>query len=265
MNTKSAYIESKKSEILSIYESGESFQYIANSLGVCKDTLRRYAKIWGMPVRLGAGGWNRPVGHNRVHARNSEFFSVPTPQNCYWAGFIAADGNITDYGSVRIAIDSKDAHLLEKFKEEVEFTGEINEYKYNRELPGTYKRLEICDPGIVKDLERLWNITPRKTMTLMPPNITDVYHTIPFIVGYIDGDGSISKKNSQIQICGNLQMVKWIRTTIAQFSNIQFTNNIYKCKSIFSLRFQGKNAKKFFHDSLNVYNGFRLHRKWSNI
>lgn len=265
MNTKSDYLHTHKDEIIFQYLSGESFRQIASRLGINKDTLRSYMSKWGVPSRVTSSGWNKPMGNNKKYTRNSFYFSTPNPENSYWAGFIAADGNITDYGSVRIALDSKDHQALVQFRDALEFSGEIHKYKYNREKHGTYERVEICDPQIVYDLESVWNITKRKTFTLMPPNITEVHHVVPYIVGYIDGDGSIGKSGNSIrfQICGNLLFLSWVRECISFLTKIKIENNISSMKSIYSLRFQGEIAERLIDLSYRIYSGFRLERKWA--
>src|SRR5690606_13503507 len=41
------------------------------------------------------------------------------------------------------------------------------------------------------DLYKFWNILPNKTLYLNPPNITDLNLCLSYIIGLIDGDGSI--------------------------------------------------------------------------
>jgi hypothetical protein len=46
-----------------------------------------------------------------------------------------------------------------------------------------------------KDLENIWNIIPKKAYRLKPPNITDEYLIFCWLIGYIDGDGTIYVNN----------------------------------------------------------------------
>jgi hypothetical protein len=213
-------------------------------------------------MRKCSSGWDAPKGYNRLYSRNSSFFSVPNSQNSYWAGFIAADGNITEDNSVRIAVDGKDRVIIERLKEEIEYTGEIRDYKYHREKEGFYSRIEIFDKDIVIDLESNWNITPRKSKTLLPPNIHEEMNIMAFIIGYIDGDGSIGKGNRiQIQIYGTASVLEWIKENLILFCGCKFKNNIYKTKGIYTLKFIGDNSRKLMR-WCGKYKGYRLERKW---
>lgn len=263
MNTKETLLLENREKIEGMYLAGNSARQIGKEIGVCRDTVSAYLKIWGIPLRKNSSGWNRPVDHNRWYTRNSNFFSIPTTQNCYWAGFIAADGNITEDNGVRIALEQKDMVLLEKFKEEIEFSGEIKKYPYLHIENRFYVRIEICDLQIISDLEKHWNITPRKTKTLQPPNLENEELIMAYIIGFLDGDGSIGKTQKlHVQICGNLPMLTWIKANLEKYAGMVFTNNIYKSKSIYNFTFTGTNSRKFFR-WCESYKGFRLERKWN--
>lgn len=249
-----------KEEITELYQSGMSALEISRLFGVCRDTIYAYLKLWGIDMRKNSSGWNKPVGYNRVHERNSNFFCFPSPQNSYWAGFIAADGNITEDNSLRIGLDCRDIGLLNRFKEEIEYSGNIKIYK--KKIGRPYCRIEIFDNQIVSDLRENWNITQRKTKTLIPPNIDEEDNIMAFIIGYIDGDGNIGKReNKQVQICGTIELLSWMKNVLIKFCNCEFKNNIYKTRGIYTFSFVGKNSDKFF-EWCKKYNGYKLERKW---
>ncbi len=118
-----------------------------------------------------------------------DYFSNPnTERSAYWAGFIAADGCIVDYTNrqhtVKIGLSNIDTSHLEKL---------------NIGIPVRLYRnecwVEIPSNKIVKDLLK-YNITPRKSLTLLfPTNIRNKY-IHHFIRGYIDGDGCMSKHSN---------------------------------------------------------------------
>lgn len=65
---------------------------------------------------------------------------------------------------------------------------------------------------MAQDLNKL-GITPRKSLTLSPPQIEEQYF-LPFILGYFDGDGSLFKtsqyNNYGINIEGTKEILNWI-------------------------------------------------------
>lgn len=122
---------------------------------------------------------------------NREYFKViDTEDKAYWAGFIAADGNVRrDLNKMRIELNIKDIHHLEKFRENLNGNMPIRECE-------RYKNhscyIEVNSVQICKDLNKI-GITPNKSLTLdidfsQIPNEL-IHH---FIRGYFDGDGSIS-------------------------------------------------------------------------
>ena len=117
---------------------------------------------------------------------NDNFFSVPNKINAYWAGFIAADGNIAkDRPLLTINLADKDVEHLRKFKEDI---GAENIVHIGA---NGMCHLYIISKSIADDLKLHWNIIPNKSLVLRPPNIADPALLQAFVAGVIDGDGSI--------------------------------------------------------------------------
>lgn len=119
----------------------------------------------------------------------ADFFkNANTEEAAYWAGFIAADGCIVNYGknlSLKVGISIKDLSHLRKFK----IGKNITFYKNSCWI-------EISNLNLCLDLEK-YNITPRKSLTLrFPKNINkkNIHH---FMRGYFDGDGCADKHSNK--------------------------------------------------------------------
>jgi len=70
------------------------------------------------------------------------------------------------------------------------------------------------------DLGKNWNITPRKTATLLPPNLTDNRLKMAFISGVICGDGWICRTVNDsgylsygVGFTGTKELLEWIQAT----------------------------------------------------
>ena len=113
----------------------------------------------------------------RKYSINLNYFKTPTVDNCYVAGFLAADGAIKeDQHSVRLILHPKDCHILEEIKGMVGFSGPIAEYKMNSS-DTMYKAL-ICN-GVhewIRDLKKHFNIIPKKSLILKPPRLEEEEH-----------------------------------------------------------------------------------------
>lgn len=121
-----------------------------------------------------------------------------------------------------------------------------------------------------------FNITPRKSLTLLPPNLSDTNLIDAFICGYIDGDGSIflyknNVRNIQdslsISIVGTYEIVLWIKERFSQilgkeFGSIQKNHNSEKNTYVYRIG-QSKGVREIFKHFYNL-NVPKLKRKWTD-
>lgn len=206
---------------------------------------------------------------------NENYFLIPTIKNCYWAGFIAADGCIQNK-CLTIYLSEKDDIILKRFKKDINFTGKINycQTKDNRYIPAKiYKssRLIIYNNGkILTDLYKNFNIIPRKSLILEPPNLIDKEQILSYIIGYIDGDGTIyyinnPKQDISLCILGTKEVLTWINN---QFNNIGLIYQKTKNKNTYALSFTGQEARNILKKLKKHINKFKikvLNRKWNKV
>jgi intein-encoded DNA endonuclease-like protein len=164
---------------------------------------------------------------------NEQFFKYYNEQSVYFAGLIAADGNIylpKNYpkSQKRLTIELCDKEILEKFQIGVNVIKSTTKNTHYINVTST----EICD-----DLYINFNITERKTFTLkFPTQIPDnlKHH---FIRGYFDGDGCfyISKKG-YLKACmiGNIQFIIELQKNIPCKSKIIYFVDKDYCELVIS-------------------------------
>jgi hypothetical protein len=202
---------------------------------------------------------------------NDNFFSVPNPINCYWAGFIAADGcigqNLTTF-----SISQNELQVLENFKRDIEFSGNIK--KCNRpHLKNNHYVLTANSKTVVKDLKENFNIVPRKSLILMPPEKLSYYHSLCYIIGLCDGDGSIcfttnkNKPNQSPILCfiisGTKDICLWVQKVFDCGGNVKKHSkcNIYYytivCRKARNIIYKLRDIEEVAH--------LRLQRKWDKI
>lgn len=220
--------------------------------------------------------------NRKIYSFKEDFFDIPSIQNCYWAGFIAADGCVTDDNLLSFSQSGKDHQLLESFKEQCEYTGRVKKIiRYGKPI----STLAINSIERWKDkLYKWWNITPRKTNTLQPPNITDLGQAMSFIIGYFDGDGSahFRKKPSRakgggdnyyifgMNFTGTLQVMKWIQENIILFdSNINKTkvSKKKKCEFVYEMSWSCEKARHLHSKIFTEFKiiDWKLERKWDKF
>ena len=218
----------------------------------------------------------------RKYSVNDSFFSEPNEVNSYYAGFIAADGCIRSRQSeeskyLTFGLSIKDKEWLKDFANAIEFTGPITEYIFRGRQ---YVRMIINSKQICNDLEKNFNITQCKTLTLSPPPLTDPRLIDSFICGYIDGDGSICfvenyrrhvQKKCLISYLGTYKIVDWISSRFGDICKTQ----TQKKPSLSKGGFNKKNTKNIFVSNISdkqarqvilhmiKYNIPLMKRKWS--
>ena len=158
----------------------------------------------------------------RIFNVNDSYFNILNMQNCYWGGFIAADGCVLSNKPV-FTIDSKleDTPHIQKLANSLDYSGRVK-------LRTVSCRLEFTSRDIIRDLYNHFNITPRKSLTLCSPNIDTEDYIRAFIRGYMDGDGSIwfeyNKSNAilkqwRLSFAGTEFMLTWIKDNVRQYVN----------------------------------------------
>lgn len=128
----------------------------------------------------------------RAKSCDTNYFSnINTYTKAWLIGFLASDGTIRkDTNGIKIGLSARDKEILEKIKIEVGIEREILEYTTSNgfdivELTWTSQQQK-------QDLAK-YGVVPNKTYvenTL--PHFENDNYTLAYILGYFDGDGSIS-------------------------------------------------------------------------
>lgn len=199
---------------------------------------------------------------------NYDYFGVPNLQNSYWAGFIAADGNIGDpKDRVRIKLLESDAPHLVAFSEHCGSTSPIRNAPNG---PRNYSSLEICGvPQWRADLERNFCITPRKTLTLQPPAHLPQDLSLAFITGYVDGDGCVFTETPRtgrlrlgLHLVGTKEVLLWVQSWFNAIAPSQHTANVHPCGKVWTYKIVGRKAEAVSRAFLAMPTP-KLNRKWN--
>jgi hypothetical protein len=121
----------------------------------------------------------------RKYFFNESYFSNMTNESIYWAGFIAADGCL--YGkqkSLSIMLSKRDKDHLFKFKDAVKYTGDILDLTKTCTNGARCELVRLTINGCKSyydDLIRLYNITPKKSLTIRPPDNLTLEQSLIYI------------------------------------------------------------------------------------
>jgi hypothetical protein len=230
--------------------------------GCSRSAILRRARKLGLKSHLQSMGGLK-------YSFNAGFFSKPTVLNSYYAGFMAADGCICTPKhrtmTLQIELHHKDRIVLDRFKEDIHYTGPIRYIKQKKR--GDTVLIQIHSKKLCEDLCKNFNITPRKSRTLKHPTNLSPRQIISFIIGYIDGDGSIflsQHKYLNLSVSGTKSIVTWIKHYLELFTKISSSTKSMRFCKVWYYRVYCSNATKM----LKVLNQFpikKLERKWDTI
>lgn len=219
-------------DILNKYQNNWSQQKIADFYEVSRTVIKRILEIQnnGIVIR------NRT---SKYKYQQDIFENIDTAEKAYWLGFLAADGcnyQREHNASIILNVHEKDIKHLEKFKKFCHTDAEIKSYigyeGFSNQTPMC--KITLNSKKISNDLIDK-GILPNKSLILQPPHILEEFYK-PFILGYFDGDGSISKtsqyNNYSISIQGTKEILTWICEVLdwdakLEKRNINSNNNSY--------------------------------------
>jgi hypothetical protein len=217
---------------------------------------------------------NNPFKSAKKYTTNLDFWN-PNPISAYWAGFSAADASINKHSlncyNYRLEIANSDISHLEQFKKDAQYNGPIKTCVRRDKF--LHSRLVVSEPKWIKDLEKYYNIVPNKTLRLAPPNLNNEYLNFCYLIGYIDGDGTIffdkNKNTLTIRIVsGSQDIIEWCHKLLfLKFENSYLRKKKNKVnlsvKKYPVLNIGGIRAAVIF-DFLSKFDVPKLQRKWNN-
>lgn len=201
-------------------------------------------------------------------AFNENYFAEPNLENSYWAGFIAADGYINDEPNRQrrlcVTLKSTDDEQLHNLKSSlgggaVRYYSDLDKRTGNRHYKVAFS---VTSEKICADLEKVFNIFARKSLTHEPPSLTgDLAYA--FIAGYIDGDGSYSHGSNRpvLAIAGTKKLLTWISQTCG------FDKRPRRHGEIYTIHYYGDDAINIrsLFESFNLPFLKRKKNRWESL
>jgi hypothetical protein len=221
------------------YRTKSSIRSRANKLGIC-DSRNKYSV-------------------------NESFFESPNILNSYYAGLIASDGHIikNKIGQKSLNITSIDKHILESFINDIKYSGQIYELKKQKKTYKIKYKVTITSNILCDDLYKNWNITPKKSLTLLPPIFDDRKLIMSYIKGFMDGDGGIYNRKGLLGVgftCASLDFIYWIKYNIGTPNKIQLKGGKRKNKC-YSLFIVGEKSKIILNEIYSLDTPYLFRKK----
>jgi hypothetical protein len=156
-------------------------------------------------------------------------------ESCYWAGFLAGDGCISQQGEIKIELHCKDERHLKKFLKFIDADHHLS-YRCMKITGGRgiYAGVRFRSDKIKNILICTLNLSSRKSLTINGPKITDKDQKIVYLHGLFDADGHIRidrHNHLSVQIgTASSTMVEWIQDV--------FDGELSRCTDPYQLRWQ---------------------------
>lgn len=191
-----------------------------------------------------------PTG-KRKYSLNKEFFSEYTPESCYVAGFIAADGCVCK-GLLTISLSIVDEEFLVSLKDLLSSTAPVRQ-KDNNGNPCV--RLDVHSVELVGDLKEYFDIRENKSLTFIPPlNKIPLNMRKYFMLGMFDGDGTITGSfinqnyfNPSYGITGTQETCVAFKDFVGKPDIKLFQRHPERCNNNFQISFTGINNLESFY------------------
>ena len=179
------------------------------------------------------------------------FQKIDSKNKAYWLGWIISDGSLNK-NNVRLRIQEGDLKILEKFKLDIKYSGNITiEPNYKKEWKNLCN-LTLSSVNLIQDLNNL-RVLSNKSHNTTFPDIPEEFYS-HFIRGVFDGDGCIHvNKNGffHFHITGHIKLITQINKIIAKGSNIKETViHLRSNNSTSTLNYSGNNVVRKIRDWL---------------
>lgn len=189
----------QQEEIVKMYKNNISTVKIGKKYNVSHKVISKVLEKNGIE-RTG-------VGRRKYFLNENYFDEINTPNKSYFLGLLYADGcNFSPKQTVSIALEERDRHILESFRNELNYDKELEylDYSKKHDFGYNYKnqyRLSIFSKHMSDELERK-GVKHNKSLILEFPDFIADNLLRYFILGYFDGDGSFCPhytKNGKFQ------------------------------------------------------------------
>ena len=181
-------------EIIDLYINGNSTVTIGNIYGVGHKVISRVLQNNNIE-RTG-------ISRRKYYLNEYYFDKIDTPNKAYFLGLLYADGsNFTPKQTISISLEEGDRHILELFREELNYSRELEflDYSNKHDFGYNYKnqyRLSIFSKHMSDELDNK-GVKKNKSLILEFPKFLDDNLLKFFILGYFDGDGSFCPHYTQ--------------------------------------------------------------------
>lgn len=245
--------------IVNLYNSGLSQNNISNKMNTSSSTIKMILNKYGVCQR-------EMSDIKTIYTLNKYYFdNIDSDDKAYILGLLYADGTVSkSSNNISISLQYCDRHILDEINSKLESNRELKLVTYSGENIKDQYRLTICNKHMKESLLK-WGLIPNKSLILEFPNNLDKNLYPAFLLGYMDGDGHISKCDCRCNLvstesfCNTVKKI--IKNTLDVNCSIMYCHN-RRDVSTRVLSIAGRNQVKKYLDWLYSNCAMHLDRKY---
>ena len=201
------------------------------------------------------------------HINEHYFDCIDTVRKSYYLGLLYADGCASNYNhSINISLQEQDKHILESFSRDIESDYKIRliDYKKKNTNYSNQYSISITNKPFYESLVRL-GVKPQKSLLLEFPDFLEECFIPSFLLGYMDGDGTINKKEGRCSFVSTESFCMTVQEIVKK--NFDIYASINPCHGNLDVstrvfRISGRKQAKTFLDWLYNNSDIWLERKY---
>ena len=194
----------------------------------------------------------------------NKFNEITTPEECYWLGFIEADGYIPlnkckNPSGVKIKLKGTDEEHIKKFINfmNAEEPDKFLKYEYHNITGNKLVYCQFNSGQVAKNLEKYGICNKKSEREVYIPNLP---FQRDYIRGLIDGDGFITSTRYGIGLVGSYNICNGVQQYILSVLNIE-PKKIHSHGTIFKIEYHSKEEVIKICSHLYQENDISLDRK----
>ena len=208
----------------------------------------------------------------RIYTLNEDYFeNIDNEYKAYMLGFIYADGNIQkDKNRLRITLKHDDIKILETFKDQLNYSGDIKVRELKSKTRDTkgyiIAELSIMSKKLIQDLNK-HGVFPNKTFSINYPNIPK-HLDKHFIRGFFDGDGSIYERKDRPNgyraelVCASKEFLEKICLKMdIEFRYVKPKKNVYVI-SLYKDKAKPLLIKMYAQSNIHLERKYKLYQRF---
>lgn len=253
--------EDRISQAISLYNEHRQLHKVAKLMHISEGTIRQI--LIDNNIAIATLSETR-----RQRTLNEHYFDViDSHRKAYYLGLLFADGNVSkNRYDIQISLQEKDKDIIYQFREDIGSNHKVSYIKYNQKNPNWQNQymLSISNPNM-HDALISHGMLPNKSLILEFPNDLDPEFYSSFLLGYLDGDGTIQKKEQRVSLISTESFCKTVSKIINKQLGIHCTIiYCHKNKNVSTriLQIAGRNQVKKFLDWIYSKCDIYLERKY---